>query len=169
MAVGLRQRRIENEWCLLCEHTKVEPGVRVKSRFNQGDADLFEIVLTDSPALVRGERGLSILRSHEVTLRFPRFFPALPIEAYVHEQIFHPNVNPENGFVCLWSVHAVENTSVHALRQLNSVMAWRLFNAQALHVFQPEALAWYDSLLRYDWPVEKECRHISQPQPYSLP
>lgn len=54
--------------------------------------------------------------------------------------VFHPNVHPETGFVCLWDRHRVSNTVEHALHKLVAMLSGGLFNADAPHVMQPEAL-----------------------------
>jgi ubiquitin-protein ligase len=87
----------------------------------------------------------SIEDTHEVTLSFPRYYPAAPSEVFLSKPVFHPNIDPVNGFVCLWDKHRVATTAREALAKLASVLAWRLMNADAPHLMQPDALAWYNS------------------------
>lgn len=87
----------------------------------------------------------NIVENHLVTISFPRYYPAVPSEVFLEKPVFHPNVDPASGFVCLWDKHHVANTASIALAKLASVLAWRLMNATTPHVMQPEALAWYQS------------------------
>jgi len=75
-------------------------------------------------------------RDHQARIVFPRFFPSVPLEAYLAEPIPHPNVDPNNGFVCLWTKLSVRHTAVEAVRRLRLILAWRIFNLEADHVMQ---------------------------------
>jgi ubiquitin-protein ligase len=86
-----------------------------------------------------------VVESHVITISFPRYYPAVPSEVFLEKPIFHPNVDPVNGFVCLWDNHRVTNTVRTALAKLASVLAWRLVNTTVPHIMQPDALAWYQS------------------------
>jgi hypothetical protein len=92
---------------------------------------------------VTGTDGLQLVEEHEAELRFPRFFPSVPIEAYLRRPVFHPNVDPVNGFVCLWDRFSPGDTVVTAVRHLQRIVAWRMLNLWADHVMQPEAAAWH--------------------------
>lgn len=72
-----------------------------------------------------------------VRLEFPEYYPSVPLEAYLEEPARHPNVHPENGFVCLWSTRHAGTSAVEALRQLQRVLAWELVNWSADHLMQP--------------------------------
>ena len=60
-------------------------------------------------------RELPLVRSHEVVFRFPRFYPSVPIEAVLSVPTFHPNVDSDTGFVCLWNNFASGDTILEAL------------------------------------------------------
>jgi len=55
-----------------------------------------------------------------VRFAFARFFPAVPIEAYLTRPVFHPNVHPTTGFVCLWSRFSKADTVIEALCRLHT-------------------------------------------------
>ena len=82
-------------------------------------------------------RRLSV---HDLRFEFPVHFPAVPMEMYLRTPVFHPNVHPETGFVCLWDRHRVTNTVELALHKLVAILAGDLFHADAPHVMQPGAL-----------------------------
>ena len=63
------------------------------------------------------------------------------MELYIDQPVLHPNIHPETGFLCLWEKHRVSYTIEHALHRTVAMLAGRLFNADVLHVMQPEALA----------------------------
>jgi hypothetical protein len=66
----------------------------------------------------------------------------MPIEAYLTRPVFHPNVHPDTGFVCLWGRFSLHDTVVEALCQFQRVVTYSLFSESADHVMQPEALHW---------------------------
>ena len=74
-----------------------------------------------------------------VRIVFPRFFPSVPMDAYVAPPAVHPNIDPETGFVCLWTRTSALHTSLEAVRRLRLILAWRSFNLDADHVMQPAA------------------------------
>lgn len=129
---------------------ETNPGwleVGEKSRLPDGQS--FRCTLRQSPALLEQAEGLDagllVQDSHEVTFRFPRFFPAVPIEASLARAVFHPNVHPENGFVCLWDSFSPGDTVIEAAGQLQRVISWQLVNERPDHLMQPHALEWYRS------------------------
>ncbi|HLJ88270.1 MAG TPA: hypothetical protein VKZ53_15735 [Candidatus Angelobacter sp.] len=84
--------------------------------------------------------GPVIRTSHSVRYHFPAYFPHLPIEAYIAAPVFHPNVDPRNGFACLWLKHDPANTIVDAIVITRELMAHRTRNANPQHVMQRDAL-----------------------------
>ncbi len=64
------------------------------------------------------------------------------------DPLFHPNIHPENGFVCLWSRFSAADTIVEAVCQLQRILTWQLVNEQTDHLMQPDALAWLKDLNR---------------------
>jgi hypothetical protein len=159
----LYERRVEQEWRLLQSLAAVNPGlIEVLERsLDQGNIVLaFNLHKTE--ALRGNSGGLTVQDSHRVSVHFPRFFPAVPLEASLAEPIFHPNVNPESGFVCLWSRFSAGDTIVQAVSQLQAILTWQLVNEQPDHVMQPIALAW----------LKDPGRHVSLPlarQPVRTP
>jgi len=146
MAEGstLYERRVDQEWKLLQRLAERNPGVvEVVGRRRLADGDIFEVALHQTPGIV-GWRGTEpvLERSHRVLLRFPRFFPAVPIEATVAPPVFHPNVDPMSGFVCLWTRTSAGDTVMEALRRLQRIVAWAAVNNAVEHVMQPEAVRW---------------------------
>jgi hypothetical protein len=108
------------------------------------------ILLHDTSGLVEIDGRKTMVSSHGAEIRFPRFFPYVPMEATLQRPVFHPNVDPNNGFVCLWSRFFVGDTVVTALQQLQKVIAWELINQDPRHVIQPAAVEWYKSPSR-EW------------------
>jgi hypothetical protein len=142
------ERRIEQEWRLLQLLAESNPGhLDVGERSRLLDGQSFRCTLRQSPALLElaggQEAGLSVQDCHEVTFRFPRFFPSVPIEASLARAVFHPNVHPENGFVCLWDSFSPGDTVIEAAAQLQRVISWQLVNERPDHLMQPYALEWY--------------------------
>jgi hypothetical protein len=151
MAPRVRDRRIENEWALLCNAQRRYPTLlEVLGKHSGPDGDSFAILLHDTSGLVEIDGQKTLVSSHEAEIRFPRFFPYVPMEATLLRPVFHPNVDPINGFVCLWSRFAVGDTVVTALLQLQKVIVWELINQDPRHVIQPTAVEWYKSPSR-EW------------------
>jgi hypothetical protein len=144
------ERRIEQEWRLLQLLAETNPGrLEVGESSRLPDGQSFRCTLRQSPALLEQggaqEAGLAVQDWHEITFRFPRFFPAVPIEASLARPVFHPNVHPENGFVCLWDSFSPGDTVIEAAGQLQRVISWQLVNERPDHLMQPRALEWYRS------------------------
>ncbi len=134
-------RRLTAEWHLLERLAERNPG-RLTSL---AASDLaFHLTLRGTPAFrlptAAGESAAEILFDHRICIDFPYFFPAAPMELSLRTPVAHPNVHPETGFVCLWDTHRVSNTVEHALHKTVAILGWRLFNAEAVHVMQPDAL-----------------------------
>ena len=129
------ERRLREEWTLLGELAGRNPG-RLTDLAAQ-DSTLC-VTLRDTPARLAGGASLS---RHRLRLEYPRFFPALPLELYLETPVFHPNVHPETGFVCLWDRHRAAHTAEDAVHKTAAMLGWRLFNLHAEHVMQPEAAA----------------------------
>ncbi len=138
----MRARRIENEWSLLARLAEYNPGiVEVVRREVLPDADVFHVVLHRTSALaLEPPHALLESASHTVRFRYPSYYPSVPIEAFLATPVFHPNIHPENGFVCLWDRFSAGDTILEALGQLQRVITWALWNDMADHVMQPDAL-----------------------------
>src|SRR5262249_59417920 len=96
--MNLRQQRIENEWSLLQRMAEVNPSLLA---IQERRRDEFLLTLDKTSAVERVNEELRTYSRHELRLAFSRFFPAVPIEAYLLRPAFHPNVHPDTGFVCL--------------------------------------------------------------------
>ncbi len=144
--MSLRQRRIESEWILLQNLQATNPNVlSIAGRESTSLQDIFHLVLTETNAIIRWHDRFRIQSTHPVRVCFPRFFPSVPSETFLDVPVFHPNVDPENGFVCLWAKFSTENTIVKTLQVLQAVISWRAFNWQTDHLIQSDAKPWYDS------------------------
>ena len=141
---SLHHRRIEQEWQLLQLLSKENSELlRDCTRSADIDHQLFRFQLRKSQALVGDSGVLQIQDTHWVTVSFPRFFPAVPLEVSVARPVFHPNVHSETGFVCLWNRFSMADTVLEAVAQLQRVISWSLFNEEPDHLMQPQSLEWY--------------------------
>jgi hypothetical protein len=145
---ALYERRVEQEWLLLqslVEANQIEGSqglIDIRERITDPGDEVFDFNLHKTQALRETAGGLTIQDSHRVSVHFPRFFPSVPMEASLAEPVFHPNVHPENGFVCLWGRFLPADTIVEAVAQLQRILTWQLVNERPDHLMQPNALAW---------------------------
>lgn len=135
------ERRLQAEWDLLQELAQLNPG-----RLSDISAEdrMFRVTLHEAPARLAHAVHNDPATVHRMRVLYPLYFPAVPLELYVDDAFQHPNVHPETGFVCLWDRHRGENTVEHALHKVVAMMDGRLYNREALHLMQPEALAWIE-------------------------
>ena len=132
------ERRLAAEWALLQDLASANPG-RLTGLHR--DTAEFQLRLHGPLALSIPKQHHGVrLSAHDLRIEFPVHFPAVPMEMYLHIPVFHPNVHPETGFVCLWERHRVSNSVELALHRVVGMLAGTLCNADALHVMQPEAL-----------------------------
>ena len=149
MPTSLRDRRIEQEWRLLNHLAEANQDlVAVVRRRTFADSEDFQLLLHETEGIATGEPRDTRIRSHQVRLSFPRFYPTAPIEAYLAQPVKHPNVDPRNGFVCLWTKHGGRETVVEALRRLQEVIVWKRMNLDNDHLMQPEAVEWHTAIAR---------------------
>ena len=143
------QRRVEQEWRLLQLLANTNPAI-IESvrRAQEVRGAVFSFSLQRTRALVGSLGDFQFRDSHAVMLHFPEFFPSVPIEASLVSPVFHPNVHPENGFVCLWGRFTPGDTVREAVSQLQRVITWELLNEESDHLMQPAAIAWYKDALR---------------------
>jgi hypothetical protein len=139
----VHQRRVEREWQFLEQLVEANPDIlRLGERRIGPAGGVFALTLRQTQALVEENGGLLVRDHHCVTLHLPRFFPSVPVEASLNPPVFHPNVNPVTGFVCLWSRFSSGDTVVEAIAQLQRVVTWQLVNEETDHLMQPAAMAW---------------------------
>jgi len=143
---SLRDRRIEQEWLLLNELAAANRGlVEVLHRRKLADSEDFGVRLHNTEGILADDETDTRVSSHNVRLSFPRFYPAAPLEAYLSHPVRHPNVDPRNGFVCLWTKYGVRETVVEALSRLQEMITWQRMNLDVEHVMQPEAVDWHSA------------------------
>ena len=139
------ERRLHAEWDLLQELAALNPD-----RLGSIDADdtVFSGTLhgiATAPVVpgagTDATHRQQFITSHRFRVQFPLHFPAVPMELYLQTPVQHPNIHPETGFVCLWDRHRVSNSVELALHKLAAMLSGHLYNAAALHVMQPGALA----------------------------
>jgi len=164
----VHQRRTEQEWKLLEALAGENPDLlRDCVRDAQADGRVFRFQLRQTPALIEEAGQLRIQDWHGVSLHFPRFFPAVPLEASLLRPVFHPNVHPETGFVCLWNRFSSGDTVVEAVAQLRHVITWRLLNEEPDQVMQPKSLQWYRHPAR-STPLPLLCPALRRPEGFDL-
>lgn len=140
----LYQRRVEQEWRILQGLAKTNPDLLQDcSRKAVSGGEQFQFTLRKTQSLVEKGGDLIIIDEHHVRMFFPRFFPAVALELSLESPVFHPNVHPETGFVCLWNRTSPGDTVAEAVAQLQRVVTWKLFNETTDHLMQPRALGWY--------------------------
>ena len=140
MQASIRDRRIEQEWRLLVELSERNPdSVERPEKVEIGGGPAFQVTFHGVEAITDLDGGDARRASHVVVFQFPRFYPGTPIEAYLNEPAFHPNIDPKTGFVCLWTKSNIGDTVLEALRRLRLVLSWRTYNLDADHIMQPKA------------------------------
>jgi ubiquitin-protein ligase len=127
----IRERRIRNEWEWLRRAAAANPG-RLAAPPEPGGL----VQLPGTPYY--GMDGAPA-KGIAVRFEFPEYYPSVPLEAWLEFPVLHPNVHPENGFVCLWDTRQEGTSLLEAVRQLQRVVTWHLRNDSADHLMQPEA------------------------------
>jgi hypothetical protein len=137
----LRQTRLDNEWSVLRALADYNPGLlTLEGRKTDAMEERFELRIEGTPSPIIAQAGVEIADSHRVTVQFPAYFPAVPMQVFVSPPVLHPNVHPETGFVCIWDRTSPGDSILDALVLLQKVITWELHNPRADHVMQPEAL-----------------------------
>jgi ubiquitin-protein ligase len=178
---SLRRRRLDNEWRLVNELAVLNEGVLDSLKWEtDSPIDRFLFRLRQTTAPVWNGTDMTCISDHSGELRFPRFFPSVPIEAYVHVPIFHPNIDPLSGFVCVWDRFSIMHTGWEAIRRLQQILTWRLVNSESVHVMQPDALLWRQSddraflpdfvslCIPAEWRLEQEPFRVRQQRRHRL-
>jgi ubiquitin-protein ligase len=143
------ERRVEQEWRLLQSLIESNPTIVGSPREKAAENGVaFEFDLHETEAVIKALKGFQLQTNHKVSLHFPKFFPSMPIEASLAHPVFHPNIHPETGFVCLWGKLSSGDTVIEALAQLQRIITWQLLNRESEHVMQPSALEWLDDAAR---------------------
>ena len=140
----MRVRRIENEWLLLeaLQHANSDRLRLVRH------PDSFAIEAGGLPALLEAppdpaNPGAAIKHTHSLSIVFPRYYPSMPVEVYLDAPVFHPNIHPDTGFVCLWQEANPRDTAVQALARTQAMAAYRMLNLGGAHQMNREAADWY--------------------------
>jgi hypothetical protein len=134
---SVRERRLRSEWALLQTLVALNPN-RLSGPLWQDTVFLVSLLGTPAVPLDAKDRNLCVTE-HRLRIVFPVDFPALPMEAYLANSVFHPNIHPETGFLCLWEKHASTNTVEHALHKTAAMLGWSLLARNAQHCMQAEA------------------------------
>jgi hypothetical protein len=161
-----RGQRLSNEYRRLIELASINSTLlQVFARESHGAYDDIPFRLTDSPAVLKEEDRLSVAASHEGVLRFPMLFPSMPIEAYLARPVFHPNVDPFTGFMCLWERYSPTYTGAEALQQVRRILSWDAVNLGAVHLLQPHARTWLEEgRIPFSLPLPSPKLVVPQPQ-----
>ena len=154
MTPGMRTRRIDNEWQAVTRLAECNPAVVCAvERTTREAREIFQLRLCQSAGMSLSPGEKRIAWDHALQLRFPRFYPAVPLEAYLDNPVFHPNVDPVSGFICLWDRTSSGDNSLEAVRRVQAILAWKMFNLEAVHVMQPEAAEWLATQAQFTLPL----------------
>ena len=145
---SLRADRIEREWRLLERIAAANPDqVELLDRRASPVEEVFRVRLINSPGLLSAEdTHLETRDEHTIRLAFARFYPDVPVECYVEEPLFHPNVRPETGFVCLWHDANPRDTTIQAIARAQAMAAYRMVNLGDPHQMNRDAARWYQEI-----------------------
>lgn len=147
---GLRKDRIAREWRLLEKLARLNPNhLELVEHATSPAADVFRLQLHHSPG-VEAVIGGSVVRrdTHGIRLEFTRFYPEVPVECYCDDPLFHPNVRPETGFVCLWEEANPRDTAIQAVARAQAMAAYRMVNLGGAHLMNREAAEWFEKIAR---------------------
>ena len=145
---SLRADRIDREWRLLERLAAANADqLELLDRRTSPAEDVFRVRLRNSPGLSHAVgTDLDVRDEHTIRLGFTRFYPDVPIECYIEEPLFHPNVRPETGFVCLWQDANPRDTAIQAVARAQAMAAYRMVNLGGPHQMNREAAAWYTQI-----------------------
>jgi ubiquitin-protein ligase len=132
----LRERRMQSEWLLLTKLAEANPEI-IGSIDRTSDA--FNILFSETPGWIADASGPLVTREHWVKYLFPRYYPALPLEAYCQQPAFHPNIHPETGFLCLWVDYIPRRSIMDAVVTTRAMLAHQAMNRDTQHCMQPAA------------------------------
>ena len=159
----VRLERIEHEWNLLNQLRELNPNsLRLLGRKSRPTEETFLMQLSSSPGIESIVAGRpSIREEHTLRLCFPRFYPDVPIECYVKETLFHPNVRTDTGFICLWERFDLDDTAIQAVCRAQAMAAYRMMNLRSEHVMNDEAAEWYEHSAKPEGLVPLNGREIT--------
>jgi hypothetical protein len=144
MTPATRARRLDNEWQAVCRLAALNPNALILLERRSGTVpEVFSFQLRQTEGLRIPPPANATASTHACELRFPRFYPAVPLEAYLHEPVFHPNIDPVNGFLCLWERTSPGDTATDAICRVQAMVVWKMFNLEGIHVMQPDAATWF--------------------------
>ena len=145
---SLRADRVDKEWTMLGRLASANPDyIEVFDRTSSAVEEQFRIRLHRSPGIEAANGSRVTMREvHTLRLCFTRFYPDVPIDCYVQEPLFHPNVKAETGFVCLWEQANPRDTVIQAVARTQAIAAFRMVNTGGPHIMNREAGAWYESV-----------------------
>jgi len=135
--MSLRNRRIETEWQLL--EALAEANRPTFAGIARSEDEL-RIDMRESPAWVGGRHERHIETEHTIRYAYPRYYPSLPLEGYFVRPIFHVNVDPVTGFVCLWQDYRPAQTIVDAILITRAIMSGSVANLDPEHRMQQDAV-----------------------------
>jgi hypothetical protein len=147
---GIRGDRIEKEWLLLGRLAEWNPEMlEIVGRHSSAVEEVFEVRLLASPGLADAQDDrLTIREEHALRFCFTRLYPEVGIECYAAEPLFHPNIRPETGFVCLWDESRAQDTVIQALARAQAMAAFRMVNMGTAHVMNRVAAGWFETVAR---------------------
>jgi len=167
MAIDLREVRVRNEWEVLRQVALLNPSfVEILDCRSAPEEDLFRVTLHQACGIVQVGATREFVFSHTAEICFARFFPSVPIEVHLATPIFHPNIDPANGFVCLWSKFSPGDTVLEVLYRLQHIISWNLVNLEGAHVMQREAAKWYEDPSRQT-ALPLSCTPLRWPEQFS--
>lgn len=137
---SLWHTRLAGEWTLLEQSAALNPG-RIRALSQEDSTFRFTLHHVPAPALDANPKDRHIVATHAVEVVFPEHFPAAPLELSLKTPVWHPNVHPLTGFVCLWQGHRASHNIELALHKLLAILSWQVLNRDGVHVMQPDALA----------------------------
>jgi len=141
---GLRARRLRMELALADALLAANTDLLFEfARQDDAGDDVLHWRLTGTSMIERMGRGAHrVLDRARIAIRFPRFFPFLPIEIAVLTPVLHPNICPHTGLACLFETYRPDENLYGALAVLQRMLSWTIWNEEVHHVVQPAALAW---------------------------
>src|SRR5690606_31695112 len=87
---SVRGRRLKHEWRFLCDLVSLNPRLLSSPEWiPQPPVDSFRFRLHETTGLVQQDSAWAPITEHAAELRFPRFFPAVPMELYLRTPVFH--------------------------------------------------------------------------------